>query len=460
MVTGFSIVQISNSSKGEYTLYQLLVKLDKFYIPPISSKSNLEQYSKKLLKNSKVFSIVNTKGEYVGLLAIYVNDIVNRVAFISSLGILPEYHGSGLSSDLINRAFVVAVENGMRSISLEVDFCNQKAIKYYKKHGFIKSKIVKANTLLMTKELDIKESFQPFVSISCITYNHANFIRETINGFLMQKTTFPIEILIHDDASTDGTVEIIREYEKKHPDLIFPIYQTVNQYSQGIKISSTHQFPRARGKYIALCEGDDFWTDPLKLQKQVDFLETNAEYILCFHKVKALVDNKLQEDEVLEKRHQKIIDKNSLTTFDLLKHGNFIHTCSVVFRNNPIKFPFEYDYSPVGDYFLFILLSETGLLYRIDDYMGVYRRNSGVYSTLSPLDMQRKIVQYHIAILSYLSDCKQRNLFLQKTFIAFENFEKMLTSQAYQKEKIAENIGWKEIIKILSHKIRQKIHNQ
>ena len=94
---------------------------------------------------------------------------------------------------------------------------------------------------------------------------------------MVQKTNFPIEILIHDDASTDGTADIIREYEAQYPDIIKPIYQTENQYSKGINPGFEFLFPRARGKYIALCEGDDYWTDTLKLQKQVEFLEGNKE---------------------------------------------------------------------------------------------------------------------------------------------------------------------------------------
>ena len=118
----------------------------------------------------------------------------------------------------------------------------------------------------------------PLVSIDCITYNHKQYIRDAIEGFLMQITNFPVEILIHDDASTDGTVEIIREYEKQYPWLIKPVYQTENQYSKHnsfISISKI-QYGRALGKYIAFCEGDDYWTDHYKLQKQVDFLESNV----------------------------------------------------------------------------------------------------------------------------------------------------------------------------------------
>ena len=124
----------------------------------------------------------------------------------------------------------------------------------------------------------------PLVSICCLTYNQALFIQKCLDGFLMQKTDFPIEILIHDDCSTDGTTEIIREYEAKYPDLIFPLYEEENQYQQGKAAEiDFYNYRRARGKYIAYCEGDDYWTDPLKLQRQVDFMEANPEYSVCFH---------------------------------------------------------------------------------------------------------------------------------------------------------------------------------
>ena len=124
----------------------------------------------------------------------------------------------------------------------------------------------------------------PLVSICCITYNHAQFIRKCLDGFLMQQTDFLVEILIHDDCSTDGTTEIIREYEAKYPNLIFPLYEKENQYQQGKAAEiDFYNYRRARGKYIAYCEGDDYWTDPLKLQKQVDFMEANPEYSVCFH---------------------------------------------------------------------------------------------------------------------------------------------------------------------------------
>ena len=133
----------------------------------------------------------------------------------------------------------------------------------------------------------------PLVSICCITYNHEPYIVQTLDGFLMQKTSLPFEILIHDDASTDRTADIIREYEKKFPNLIKPIYQKENQYSKGFtSVSETWNFPRAQGKYIALCEGDDYWIDENKLQMQVDFLENNPEYGMCYTKAKQFIQKK------------------------------------------------------------------------------------------------------------------------------------------------------------------------
>ena len=123
---------------------------------------------------------------------------------------------------------------------------------------------------------------KPLVSICCTAFNHEEYIRDALEGFLMQETDFTYEVLIHDDASTDGTADIIREYEKKYPEIIKPIYQTENQYSQGLS-PSRNNFVRAQGEFIAICEGDDYWTDKDKLQIQVDALKTHQQVDLCFH---------------------------------------------------------------------------------------------------------------------------------------------------------------------------------
>ena len=123
---------------------------------------------------------------------------------------------------------------------------------------------------------------KPLVSIACITYNQEQYIRQCLDGFVMQKTNFNYEIVIHDDASSDLTPSIIREYCAKYPELFVPILQTENKYKEGKGILAPYVFPKCQGKYIALCEGDDYWIDPLKLQKQVDFLEANPEYGMCY----------------------------------------------------------------------------------------------------------------------------------------------------------------------------------
>lgn len=120
------------------------------------------------------------------------------------------------------------------------------------------------------------------LSIVCHTYNHENYIEQTITSFLNQKTSFPFEIIIHDDASTDKTKQIIEKYQEKYPNIIKTIFQTENKYIKNINIWSEYTFPKCHGKYIAICEGDDYWSDAYKLQKQVDFLEKNTNYVVCW----------------------------------------------------------------------------------------------------------------------------------------------------------------------------------
>ena len=238
----------------------------------------------------------------------------------------------------------------------------------------------------------------PLVSICCLTYNHAPYIRDAIEGFLMQKTNFPVEILIHDDASTDGTADIIREYEAQYPDIIKPIYQTENQYSKGIKISQVYQFPRAKGKYIALCEGDDYWIDPYKLQKQVDFLEANPECTLCFHASKHV--DASNPDIFYIHRPKKIPNNNKCEIKDvIIGGGGFITTNSMLFLKDYIIDKPDWVYkAPVGDGPLMLLLASYGSILYIDEIMSVYRINTQ-YSWNLSMKNKDKRKQHHYAIL-------------------------------------------------------------
>jgi glycosyltransferase involved in cell wall biosynthesis len=172
-------------------------------------------------------------------------------------------------------------------------------------------------------------STTPLVSISCITYNQGKYLRQCLDGFLSQERDFDIEILLHDDASTDETPQIIQEYTTRYPDIIFPVIQKENQYSKGVRgMMPRFNFPRARGKYIALCEGDDWWLDTRKLQKQVDALESNPEYVLCFHPVVIM-----NESGVPEGKDTITIPQLYETLENLAEFGNYIHTPTVMFRN-------------------------------------------------------------------------------------------------------------------------------
>lgn len=209
------------------------------------------------------------------------------------------------------------------------------------------------------------------VSVICNAYNHEKYIAEALEGFVMQKTSFQYEVLVHDDASTDNTAQIIREYEKKYPNLIKPIYQSVNQYSQSISITNTYQCPRAKGRYIAFCEGDDYWTDPCKLQKQVDALENNPQIDVCAHLANI-------------RRGEKIIGTlgpgNKTKIFTVAQviegGGGFVATNSLLFRKE--AFLKDYAFARVInlDYVWQIKTSLRGGMLYLADNMSVYRRMS------------------------------------------------------------------------------------
>jgi glycosyltransferase involved in cell wall biosynthesis len=218
---------------------------------------------------------------------------------------------------------------------------------------------------------------KPLVSVCCITYNHEKFISQAIDGFLMQKTDFPVEIIIGEDCSTDNTRAICRDYKEKYPDRITLLLPEKNH---GMNQNFIKTVQACTGKYIALCEGDDYWTDPLKLQKQVDFLEVNEDFAICFHpvKVKNEVENTIVDDFITPEM-QEVTD-----IYDLAK-GNYMHTPSVVFRKNQKVFDtFNSVKFEIGDYPLHILNAQYGKIERLKDTMAVYRRHLGGVMSMQP----------------------------------------------------------------------------
>lgn len=209
------------------------------------------------------------------------------------------------------------------------------------------------------------------VSINCITFNHEKFVRQSLEGFLMQKTNFNFEVLIHDDASSDNTAKIIKEYEDKYPEIIKPIYQTENQYSKNVSIFRDFQYPRVKGKYIALCEGDDYWIDPLKLQKQVDLMESNHSLSMSCHDALMLWENKQKQPRLFAPDELPTI----LTMKDILNDW-IIPTASILFRSDIIRVLPEWSDKVInGDFFLQLWCAHNGDIHFTDEIMCVYRKD-------------------------------------------------------------------------------------
>lgn len=205
------------------------------------------------------------------------------------------------------------------------------------------------------------------VSIICNTYNQEDYIADALESFLMQKTNFVFEVLVHDDASTDRTAEIIREYEKKYPELIRPVYRKKNLYSRGIP---NGQIERAKGKYIALCEGDDYWIDPCKLQKQVELLEKHPECDICAHAAYVVnAETKKRIDNISPRNNSGIIEVKDV----IEGGGGFVATNSLVVRKSIYDEPPEFRQFYQIDYSLQIAASLRGGMLYLPDYMSAYR---------------------------------------------------------------------------------------
>lgn len=230
----------------------------------------------------------------------------------------------------------------------------------------------------------------PLVSIRCTVYNHEPFLRQCLDGFVMQKTTFPFEAIVHDDASTDGSAAIIREYAEKYPDIIKPIYETENQYSKHDgsigRIMDAAMHPNS--KYIATCEGDDYWTDPNKLQLQVDFLETHPDYFLSSHnfsvyyqETKTIKHNKswLDSIESFDVFHDHVYySLSNESYFDIW----FLSTLSIVKRRQQyVEKELVRMYPVYYDYIDFYYLTKKGKCAAFKEEMATYRvHKKGVYS--------------------------------------------------------------------------------
>lgn len=246
------------------------------------------------------------------------------------------------------------------------------------------------------------------VSITCVAFNHEYYIEKALDSFLMQETNFSFEILIHDDVSTDRTVDIIKEYERKFPNIVKPIYQSINQFSQGVN-PMFFLFPKVKGKYMAFCDGDDYWTDTQKLKIQVEEMEKSPDINMSFHPTYKLINGKI--DGILSKQ----ADKNRVfTTHEItLGGGEFCPTVSLMFRSRVISdFPDWFAKMIAGDYPMQIMGSvRAGALY-INRCMSVYRIGEvGAWSSISK-DNSKKQKEH---LLSFHSMLNKMNEFLDNS---------------------------------------------
>ena len=224
------------------------------------------------------------------------------------------------------------------------------------------------------------------VSIRCFAYNHERFIRQCLDGFVMQKTDFRFEAIVHDDASTDNTAAIIREYAEKYPDIIKPIYETENQYSKHDGSLTRIMNAHTRGKYVAMCEGDDYWTDPYKLQKQVDFLESHPDYVMCSH----LFDVYNERNKQLQKNDESSFTGKNYDLDTLINGEWYFQPLTVLFRFDAYDREHFASYGLSMDVILYYeLLRRGGKGYCLPDVMAVYRIHDGGVWSLKSLDKQR-----------------------------------------------------------------------
>lgn len=246
----------------------------------------------------------------------------------------------------------------------------------------------------------LSETNDVMVSIHCMAYNHEKYISKTLDSILSQKVNFKYEVLIHDDASTDKTADIIKKYVKEYPEIIKPIFQTENQYSQGKKPAKRNLL-RAKGKYIAICEGDDYWTDDNKLQKQVDFLERNPDFSLCVHS-----GMYINENGDFNGKYFKAYNEDTIVPVeDMIKRWLF-PTASIIYRKSarePFEIPFG-EKAVSGDFRLLLYLALKGKVYYFEKSMCVYRRDSVSSLTKASTSVDEKRYSFLTGFVSMMNE--------------------------------------------------------
>lgn len=298
------------------------------------------------------------------------------------------------------------------------------------------------------------------VSVYCLAYNHEKYIKDCLEGFVKQKTNFKYEVIVHDDASTDNTANIIKEYADKYPDIIKPILQKENQYSQGIYIIDKFIDPVLKGKYVAMCEGDDYWCDMHKLQKQIDILENHPEYVACVHQTKTANSSTGEVGLYSKLRKSGVIEIEKM----LRDRGPVYHTSSLCYHKEALeeKPDFCYIVKGIGDYPKEFALALQGDIYYLNKVMSVYRQfteSSWSLKVKNDILKKEKYYQEIIALLKAVnsySKYKYEDL-LDKTILDFKYQMWKLNPQiSVLKDEDFSKLSLRKKIKIIMRSILKK----
>jgi len=296
------------------------------------------------------------------------------------------------------------------------------------------------------------------ISVCMITYGHEKYIREAIEGVLMQECDFEVELILSNDCSLDQTDKVIQDILSNHPKAAWIKYFK-HEKNIGMMPNFIFAMQQCQGKYIALCEGDDYWISKDKLQKQLDFLEKNKDYVLCFHPVAILnLTGEIVDDFVTR------VPENYETIETLAQLGNYIHTPSVIFRNIISDFPFEFEQTPIGDYFLYMMLAQYGKLKCIETKMAVYRYGVGIFSGTSDINITKSNLKLFTCLLSYFKKEEINKIILKRHLQTVLHLEKSV-HKIYLNSFVSNHVVFK-LLKLIKKdykspkKITKKILNR
>lgn len=384
------IVYRINTAKYE-DIYNHLENVKNLFFSKLANRVIIKDYAKKItLYAQKIEAWQNS--ELIGLLAYYISDD-NRDYFVTNISVYEHLQNKGIGASMMLQLKTIAKEKSVDKIKLE---CARelKILNFYKRNGFIEKNHIKA---------EISEQvcyLKPLVAIQCFVYNHESFLRDCFEGFVMQQTNFPFVAIVHDDASTDGSAAIIHEYKEKYPHIFQPIYETENQYSKrdgSLDHIMDDAIEATGAKYVAMCEGDDYWIDPLKLQKQVDFMEENEECVLCFTNATVISDNPQ------ERNMYNHLEERDYSAIEIYKTWT-IPTNTILWRRLQDYPSRTFKDIYFGDIFLFLNLAVRGRVHCINQKTGVYRRNEGGVSFRMNLSKAKLLIKQYQFMIQYFAE--------------------------------------------------------